>query len=375
MENNSRKSGFELLRIIFIFMIIIAHAIAFSGNEKYCLLKEELSINNCFSICFSIWGQLGVYGFVALSSYFLTEKSRVKMSKILKIILETYIFCISFCIIGYIFKIPNFGFKEIIKEILPFGNYQYWFINVYLFFIILCPYIHKFCKGLKEHELKKLLIVLTVLIPIYNIFWENIGGKLSNFIYVFILMYFIKNYKLDFFEKNAKKMVIVLSTIHLSLCLLLFVLGNVLNIKKYFDILIMLRGPIQGANLIIILDAISLVFIFKKYKFSSKIINSIGKTTLGIYVIHDNFILCDTLFGYNKKSLLWENIFNVSSFLNTNIYPIYIIGISVITLLICSIIDKFTNLFLNKVLGSNKVSKICSKIDNWYNNTIIEEAI
>ena len=78
-KNIERKSNFELLRIIAMFMIIFHHISVHSNFNN-------LTTTNLLYLKFiQIGGKIGVNIFVLISGYFLINTERIKINKIFKL--------------------------------------------------------------------------------------------------------------------------------------------------------------------------------------------------------------------------------------------------------------------------------------------------
>lgn len=90
--------------------------------------------------------------------------------------------------------------------------------------------------------------------------------------------------------------------------------------------------------------------------FSSKTINTIASTSLGVYLIHDND---------NLRSYLWHNIFKASEF---DFSPYLIVAIIVCTFIVfisSGLIDLIRHYCLEKPL-TKLAAKPLSRLDSWY---------
>ena len=86
----------------------------------------------------------------------------------------------------------------------------------------------------------------------------------------------------------------------------------------------------------------------------NKIINFIGSTTFGIYLIHDNRII---------RNILWSNIFNVSDVYNKSYLILYCIFSILIIFVICSIIDALRSKTI-EIIYRQFIDWIINKFEN-----------
>lgn len=72
--NQPRKSGFELLRIVAVVLIVAHHLVCHSG---YPLFDEPLSVRRLFyQMCFMPFGKIGIALFLLISLWFLVDRKQ-----------------------------------------------------------------------------------------------------------------------------------------------------------------------------------------------------------------------------------------------------------------------------------------------------------
>ena len=98
MNKIERKSNFELLRIVSIFLIIMHH-FSLNSNFEYQMNTFE----DIYSKALRIFGKLGVFIFVIISGYFY-EKNNVNIKKIIKFIVKICFFSIFGLLMGLLFN-------------------------------------------------------------------------------------------------------------------------------------------------------------------------------------------------------------------------------------------------------------------------------
>jgi hypothetical protein len=107
------------------------------------------------------------------------------------------------------------------------------------------------------------------------------------------------------------------------------------------------------SNPIIIIQTISFFLIFTTFNFKSKIINKISKTTLGVYLIHDNDFVRVRIYR-----ILKINNGPITSYS----FILYILIISIFIFTVCSIIEMIRQLIFKFIYNR----KISTKIRNNY---------
>ena len=107
-----------------------------------------------------------------------------------------------------------------------------------------------------------------------------------------------------------------------------------------------------------LITALSIFHIFKDLKISySRVINIIGSTTFGVYLIHGNPII---------SRWWWNKIWNINKYVDTNLLFPYMILATLGTFICCAILEKVRQ-FLFSVIAKG-ITKI-------FQNSKKEEAI
>lgn len=223
MENTSRKSNIELLRIVAAIFVIVLHyndgrafnyVIDGSTNQYVLFLFESISI-------------CAVDLFVLISGYFLSSTNKRKLAKPFELYFEiTFIkICMYLLIVFYklVFKsIFAFNLLDVLKCFV-LNNY---FVVLYIVLYLVSPYINLLLSKLDKDNFKHLLILAIAIFSIYAIFtdlYQEItntepmglspitawGNKQGFNIVNFILLYIIGAY-LRTIETN-KKLINILS--------------------------------------------------------------------------------------------------------------------------------------------------------------------
>ena len=304
-----RLLNFEIIRIIAMVLIVFHHAVLYSSFN---------GVNDNILLFLRHGGKFGVILFVLITGYFECEKE-FNIKKILKIILHTIFYSYLFLGIAFIFS-DGIGFKTILKYLLPVTYRQYWFITAYVILYLLMPFLNKLINNLEKKEFKKLLFVLSLIVCILPSF-VFASFQLQNvdfIIYIYLIGAYIKKYGI--FEKISRNKSLILG---LGLYLISYFLKVVCEYIG-FDL-------VNYSSLNSIFLYASAIFIFKYFKNLeinkfSKLILFFSKTTLGVYLIHENIFM---------RNYLWKDLLSKLNINNLLFFIIYIIGIY----LICSIID------------------------------------
>jgi len=353
---NSRKSNFELLRIINIACIILYHSVWHSGVGYL-----GLSFNKVLVDFLDMLGQLGVNCFMLISGYFLLE-SKFKWVKVIKISLEaSFYICFGILVLGIFGDFTGIAIDWWLpKTFFPILKEAYWFLTVYVLIYLFSPILKKLIFVLTE---KQFNLFLGLSLFIWSVWPTIFGLKLNEtegyifynrFIWGIVMVLigaFIKKYPPKFFDnlKNSKLSFLV-STILIILPILLINFFKIPGINaNYFW---------RPNSILMLVWSISLFLFFKNLEIKeNKIINLLASTTLGVYLFHDGPI----------RYWLWNDVFNIKNYAKLNYFGIYLVCVMIIIFLIGFGIDmgrKFLEkMFLDNFFDKIKIQKLLDKID------------
>lgn len=212
-------------------------------------------------------------------------------------------------------------------------------------------YINKFIYSCSKLELKKVIILATILFSILPTFF-NLRVYFSSylwFIYLYLIAAYIKLYNI---KMNSKKAIIIFCIIYI------FIFLSIVILSLRFNALTMDHLALDF-SLFELFGAILLFLAFKGMKnIQNNIINKISSTTFGIYLFQSHFIFAKIMWQYIKD-------FN---FIEKKYYFICVIGITLVIFFIGMIIEfirkfifKYT---IDKILEKDIVNRVFNKIDS-----------
>lgn len=364
-ENVTRNSNFELLRILSMLFIVIYHMIIHGR------VFEDISSNSVKEILTIIEFLIIIHVnlFVLITGYFQSE-SNFKQSKFWSIINSSLFYKLIIIIVLSLFGIISLNKLTILKELFIINLSQYWFIKVYLFLYCLSPFINILIRNITRKNYQKLIIVLFVLFSVIPYItgeqgFENNGYTLYNFIFLYLVGGYLRKYPLEnsyFMRRFSKNLVIIFFvSIYIFAAMLNYSISktcmSLLNINTIMNEISnnVLRMTLMYSNPLIIIQSIAFFYIFKMLKFKSSFVNSISRTTLGVYLIHDN--------NYIRK-ILYDCINIHNSTIDSYWFILYLLLMSIIVFVCCSIIEWLRQLVF-KFIYTRKVSKNIR--DNYYN--------
>ncbi len=313
----------DILRTIGIISIILLHIMGNTINTYH------LS-NNTYPIFINLL-YFSIPLFIMLSGmYFLNKDISIKEmfhKYILRIFLVLIIFGSFYSLLELIFLNKSLSLSYIpliLKNILT-GNLwaHMWYLYLVLALYIITPFLRIITKNITKQDYQILLIILfifTILIPEINyIFKTNIAFFIPLSVYLFY--YFYSAYLTKYNFSNKYK---IISYILGIIAIILIILKVNIFALTYTSLL-----PFLISNLIFI------IFMNKEYnnKVLTKISNLIGKSCLGIYLIHQFFI--NIIFKLLKIDFIIK-----SPYLGLIIYTFIVLILSLLTTLILNIFNK-----------------------------------
>ena len=316
IKDKTRESNFELMRITSMFLIVLYHVIYHSELifSSYSLLsKVLLSIIETFTL-------VGVNSFILLTGYF-QSKSKFKLKKFINLLLLYLLYKIFIYIILSIFHtVPVFKTYMF--------NLDYWFVFYYLILYLMSDFLNKIINRMSLKIYTMVLLGLTFLCSITpmisngNIITNN-GFGLIQFIYLYFIGAYIRLLTTKYKLKNKKiKYISLISYIGLTLFIvLIYYLVSNININNNF-----INGiknySFLYSSIFVIIQSISYFILFYNLNIKSKFINNISIYIIGVYLIHDNFIIRNLLSNYISSKVIYTSTFNLISL--TFIYSIII---------------------------------------------------
>lgn len=273
-----RSSNIELLRIYAMFFIVWGHLwagkVAISGGSFLShLLANSLGI-----------GVVDI--FILITGYFLISRIEFTFVRFLKILFEVIFY--NFVIVVVFVALGVAPVKDLLVCIFPLAptKFNVWFVSQYLALILLQPFLSRLVSALTKKQYEVLLCVMLLLttefIPGFPFGYMYSGGfKLSWFITLFLVG--------GYFRING------LPAWRGRVYILLFIVASLLWSMNY------LLGWAKVSYNSLLTLAVSVLMLCVALKInigSNKVINGIASSTFAVYLIHQNYYLCQVLNSY-----------------------------------------------------------------------------
>lgn len=325
----NRRTNIELLRIIAMLGIVIAHLIGYSPEVSQ--MFSAAGTQTLYLSILSCAGKIGVHIFFMITGYFLISKS-FRLVRICKVWKTVWIYSMLALLVALLF-VPSSvgGASRIIQSIFPITTDTYWFVTTYIIIILLSPAINYLLK--KVDSPKKILVFFFCVAAFYL---ANFAGKLAGIGFGFDL---ISSHRLLTYSITySVGALFALHPPNISFCkrlLLLFLAGSCLVAWRVVMLhLINIRGydlwVIDDRDIFVFLVACSLFLLFSGLTIKNNaIVNKIAGATFAVYLIHENCFL---------RPIIWNTFDIYSSFGGWFLY-IYPLTFGIIILLSCSVFE------------------------------------
>ncbi|WP_193316212.1 acyltransferase family protein [Bifidobacterium cebidarum] len=331
--HKTRNSSIELLRIIAAYLIVLRH---FVGANAFDVWAQPLSFNKIIleGILYPS-GKVGVVLFFLISAWFLCEsttdlKAALRRAWILE--REILFYSLALTTVILITDRSLLTPKTLISAVLPTSTDLWWYTTSYMVFLILCPFLTIGLKSLGQQTHRNCCLACILL-------W-SIGGGLTSFvsfdmtkenvlifIYLYTLVSYWRWYRPELIARRTATVLVALGYAT-SIASVLVLTPITLALDRGTH-----QQTMLGQNewmLPVMLIGFGSFAIAKQHHFTSKIINSIAKSTLAIYLI--------TVYP-PISTLLWKQTFNMKDIYHDPWLTAYALGIAALTTATCIAID------------------------------------
>ncbi len=351
MSKKKRQSGIELLRIIAMMQIIFLHLYEYGQLHEASKAAGDIDgalVTFVWSFC-----RAPVDVFIMISGYFMIT-SQFDIKRTLrrggKVYGAMIFYSIVLSIIFFIYDPSLINVNTVVSAFTPLLSKTWYFLSNYLIMLLLSPFLNRMLVSLTK---KQYLYFMGIVFVVMSL-WSTLAGidGIDNVISIkkivdpymgkslggFLLMYIIGGYlRLFVKQKDGEKKSPKLKYLGIFalLCICDFALCSIFH--EYKPVFGMFNNPL------VLAESAMLILFFRDFTFSSKFVNTVAGTTLGIYAIHENPYVRDWL---------WQ----VGNFSNKHLYDTLIyIPIAIVTVVFifagCCIIE-LLRLKLFEIVGN-----------------------
>lgn len=334
-----RKSGIELLRILMMLQVIFLHVCVYGGYTN--IAKNNLSdVHKLFYYLVFLSSRCPVYVYILIFGYFSVTSNKTLGSikgKFAKTYLPMYFYSLAIPFVGQALGLWQLDSVSKVRAFFPLTSKIWYFMTLYILVLILSPFLNKALTALSKKEYTQLVIILFLLFSVWTVFagleqtgevikLDNVfntgrGKSLYGFVYMYILGGYLRLH-VPCHEKAKCRYLVVFAVLTAINVLLNHYLYSYSKLSSAND------------NPITVLQGICLLMFFRDLKFKSRAVNYIATVNLGVYMIHEQFLM------RNKIWNDWFDFLHEKSFYNSWVYPFKILLICVTIFTACGIIEK-----------------------------------
>ncbi|HBG66352.1 MAG TPA: hypothetical protein DDW78_07765 [Treponema sp.] len=295
-QEKTRKSNFELLRIVAMLMVVANHYADTAASG--CYRANDFLLNRIVNSLYVPLGggQTGVAIFFMLSGYFLVHGA-AKKQKAFQLVITTVCYAwLSFIVFaaakasGY-YSFPGVHLRDVLATlVIPISSGNFWFITTYLLLYFISPLLNDFLKGLEKKRFVLFLLFCYAFWYILALAYRGTFGyyNLQRAVFFYAWGAYLRLYPSPGKRGGMRRLLPPLAGS--VLCWLLSAAAS------YFRYLpdgsdaggmreLLLLG-VQG-GVLTPLWALTLFLFFQRLPaFSSPPINKIASATFGIYLLH-----------------------------------------------------------------------------------------
>ena len=277
-----RSSNFELYRILCMLMIVAHHYVVNSGltSPDSPMLANSTSANTLYLWLFGMWGKTGINCFLLITGYFMC-KSTITLRKFAKLLLEIYFYQIVIYVALLIAGYESVSPIRLAKLAMPVWGFNQNFLSCFIGFWLTIPFWNILIQNMTKKQHQLLLILLlglyTILgtVPKFHITFNYITW----FGVIYLIASYIRMYPCKAFENNKLWGLILLASVILSM-LSVYAFECVIGQGSYFFVS-------DSNKFFAVLVAVSSFLLIKNIDMPySKVINLIGGSTFGVFLIH-----------------------------------------------------------------------------------------
>lgn len=296
VPKKQRNSSIELLKIISMLIIVIAHSIPTRGELG--MGKEHVSyyeigltadtIKGFLLYLTRSMGQVANIVFIICSAWFLVNSKKVKVDKIASMLMDTVFFSVFYMLV-FVVTGEKIGKGMMLKSFFPTTFTLYWFITCYVILYAIHPLLNAVINNITKQTHFAYCIAFIVVYCginyVVNSFYYN---KLIGFIGIYFMVAYFKKYMSNTISKKKINAVALLigTAGWLAISISANFLGN--HIPALHNKMVHWYAL---TNPFIILMSFAIFNLFKEVNFVNGFINKIAGLMLIVYLAHANILL------------------------------------------------------------------------------------
>ncbi|WNX85164.1 acyltransferase [Agathobaculum sp. NTUH-O15-33] len=352
--NQEKQSNVELLRIIAMLFVIAYHIISQSNA-----LDVVNSDNFVFCVVFHAGGRMACNIFVMIGAFFLVDLP-FRVERITQLYIKTLFACL--LVNGFILlTFPHITNTSLyFLQFFPIAGKPYWFIQNYIFLLVLSPFLNQILHNNKNNAyIKGLLFGALVIVALGSIPLLSTYIPFSNdlvwFVFLYCLMGYLKQHPIRILASKYTCLLIALM-MYSVMCVSVLIFDHLKTMWLHaWEIRFFFVSTYQ--SFFSFICALCLFYFFVNIRIpTSKIINVIARHSFGIFILHQVPILY-------WDGWVWKYFFKIDVQFNTPQFIPYCFFVMFAVVIMGMLIDKILNLFVIKIVGIRPVKCFCAFVN------------
>jgi hypothetical protein len=373
VKGKARNWRIELMRLFSMFLIVATHFFASANWGVRTDTARSATWAAAAHNSFSMFGQVGVTIFVLISAFFLSSSFGSPFNRCLKLWIQTFFYSAGILFIVNLSSLAGNTLSDlnqinswhnIAASLFPILFGTYWFLSAFFVMTLAAPFLNKLLSTLDVRSTGSLIFLLVFI----TFIWKYINPNIAYFTDV---CYFVTLYVIGASIRRYKDLIpkinLIMTIGAVIFCYLICVIGTHTLSQGYAFITswgypgnLFTAGP--GVSPIFAVVAGTTLFIWVVQKPDpeneessiSKVINFVSPATLGIYLIHENFIVKQWLWNFVFRNPEPVGMLNKAVFAFVTIIVVYIALLFISLILEKLIITPLSKLIISH---SNRIKK------------------
>ncbi|MDR1768937.1 MAG: acyltransferase [Propionibacteriaceae bacterium] len=299
----ARNSNLELLRIVFMALIVFHHFVVHGGDVVFA---SRPSLHSIIVDVATMAGQVGVDGFVLVTGYFFGKAKRSHALRTASLYWQTTTYGLIIMAVLVVGGVWQPTARDVWQTVVASPFVWWWFMSAYMALLLLSPALVVMLENLSQRlHLYTIAagLVLFVLLPQF-VDVSPFMGYLSWFAYLSILANYAARYRLPGQDRPWLWLVLAAVGLAAGCARAEWLYGSAVGVAWNPQNAAELLGRNYLPNL---LCAVGLFMFFSGLKARhSKLVNWLGGATLGVYLIHDHPQVRAWLWGWLQPGAHFE---------------------------------------------------------------------
>lgn len=284
-----RHTGFELMRIVSMLMIVLMHGIGHGGLGSTC---ANGTLGYAVYWLLFILGRVSTNCFVMLTGFYMLD-SDIKVSRLFRIDMQVLFYSLlTFGIaVGSGVLVP--GFADLLKAFTPITSEIYWFASHYFMLYLSVPLLNRVLRELTRGQYRVLLVGLFLTLSLWTTlcYWNKATLVQNGYTYIwFYALYFVAAYLRKYQIRASTRKCLAVYLVCSVAALLIRMSGVQLETKLGVMGMVDTQGGYQSPLALAASIAVFLLFqnVQIKTAWLKKGILTAAPLAFGVYLLHDS---------------------------------------------------------------------------------------